>query len=210
MELAVYMPEQEGVHAGAGAAGGAGVVLVVLHAGLVQLARLVGAHRLKHMAQAGAAAVVESAGQHGTAGAEDGGDVDTGGSHQQAGHVLVAVGDHDQAVKLVGDGHGLGGVGDQVTGDQGVLHADVAHGDAVAHGNGGELHRSAAGGADTRLHGLGDLVQIHVAGHDLIVGAHHADEGTLQLLLGVAQSIEQGAVGGAFHALGNIVAAHRK
>ena len=81
----------------------------------------------------------------------------------------------------------------RIPGDQGVLHADVAHGDAVAHGDGGELHRRAAGGADARLDGLGDLVQVHVAGDDLVVGAHHADEGALQLLLGVAQGVEQGS-----------------
>ena len=106
----------------------------------------------------------------------------------------------------MGHGHGLGGVGDQVPGDQGVLHADVAHGDAVAHGDGGELHRGAAGGPDAGLHRLGDLVQVHVAGDDLVVGAHHADEGPLQLLLGVAQGIEQGAVGGALNPLGCIFA----
>ena len=110
----------------------------------------------------------------------------------------------------MGDGHGLGGVGDQIPGDQGVFHADVTHGDAVAHGDGGELHRGAAGGPDAGLHRLGDLVQVHVAGDDLVIGAHHADEGPLQLLLGVAQGIEQGAVGGALHALRHVVAAHRE
>ena len=198
-----------GIHAGARAAGGAGVVFIVLHARLVQLARLIGPDRLKHVGQAGAASVLQPPGQHGAAGAEDGGDVHPCGGHEQAGHVLVAVGDHHQPVELVGDGHGLGGVGNEIPGDQGVLHADVAHGDAVAHGDGGELHRRAAGGADARLDGLGDLVEVHVAGDDLVVGAHHADEGALQLLLGVAQGVEQGAVGGALHALRHVVAAHK-
>ena len=60
-----------GVHAGAGAAGGAGVVFILLQAGLVQLAGVVGAHRLEHVAQAGAAAVIHSARHHGAAGDED-------------------------------------------------------------------------------------------------------------------------------------------
>ena len=83
-----------GVHAGAGAAGGAGVLLILLQAGVVQLAGIVGAHRLEHMAQAGTAAIVQGACQHGAAGNKDGRNVDAGGSHQQAGHVLVTVGDH--------------------------------------------------------------------------------------------------------------------
>ena len=162
------------------------------------------------MAQAGAAAVIHGARHHGSAGDKDGGDVHPGGGHEQAGHILVAVRDHDQAVKLVGHSHGLGGVGDQVTGNQGVLHAHVAHGDAVAHSDGGELHRGAAGGTDSGLDSLGNLVQVHVAGDDLIVGTDHADEGTLQLLLGVAQGVEQGAVGGGRHALFDHIASHWK
>ena len=197
-----------GVHAGAGAAGGAGVVLVFLHAFLVQLAGVIGAHGLEHVAQAGAAAVVQVAGQHGAAGDEDGGHVHPGCCHQQTGDVLVAVGDHHQAVKLVGQGHGLGGVGDQIPGHQGVLHSRVAHGDAVAHGDGGELHRGAPGSADACLHRLGDLVQVHVPGHDLVIGADHADEGALQLLLGVAQCVEQGAVGGGGNAFFHNIGTH--
>ena len=197
-----------GVHAGAGAAGGAGVVFILLQAGLVQLAGVVGAHRLEHVAQTGTAAVIHSARHHGTAGDEDGGDVHPSSRHEQAGHVLVAVGDHHQTVKLVGHSHGLGGVGDQVPGDQGVLHAHMSHGDAVAHGDGGELHRGASGGTDAGLHRLGDLIQVHVAGDDLVVGTDHADERPLQLLLGIAQGIEQGAVGGGGGPLFNDIAAH--
>ena len=108
----------------------------------------------------------------------------------------------------MGQGHGLGGVSDEIPGDQGILHADVAHSDAVAHGDGGELHRRAPGTPDAGLDRLGNFVQIHVAGDDLIVGADHADEGALQLLLGVAQGVKEGAVGGALHAPGHVVAAH--
>ncbi len=151
---------------------------------------------IKHMGETGAAAIIHRAGQHGASGDKDGGNVHPGGSHEQAGHVLVAVGDHHQPVKLVGHRHGLSGVGDQVPGDQGIFHPHMTHGDAVAHGDGGELHGGAAGRPDASLNGLGDLIQVHVAGDDLIIRADHADEGALQLLPGVAQGIEQRAVGG--------------
>ncbi len=201
MELAVY-------NAGAGAAGGTGTVLILLHPGFVQLAGVVAAHRLKHVAEAGAPAVVQGAGQHGAAGDKDGGHVHPGGRHEQAGDVLIAIGDHHQAVELVGQGHSLGGVGDQVPGDQGVLHAHVAHGDAVAHGDGGELHRSASGGPDAGLDRLGNLVQVHVAGDNLVVGADHPDHRPLQLLLGVAQGVEQRAVRRGGYALLHNIRAH--
>ena len=160
------------------------------------------------MGKAGAAAIGHGARHHRSAGAEDGGDVQPGGGHEQAGDVLVAVGDHYQAVELVGQGHGLGGVGDQLPGDQGVFHAHVAHGDAVADGNGGEFDGGASGQADAGLHRLANFIQVHVPRYDLVLGADYADEGALQLLLGVAQGVEEGAVGGALSALGHIVASH--
>ena len=84
----------------------------------------------------------------------------------------------------------------------------MAHGDAVTHGDGGELHRGAAGGPDAGLDGLGNLVQVHVAGDDLIVGTDHADERALQFLLGVAQGVEQRAVGGGGGPFFDDIAAH--
>ena len=165
---------------------------------------MIGAHRLKHMAQTGAAAVLQVTGQHGAAGDEDGGHVDPRGGHEQTGHVLVAVGDHDQTVELMGDGHTFGGVGDEVTGDQRVFHADVPHGDAVTDGDGGEHDGGAASHADASLDRFCDLVQIHVAGDDLVVGADDTDQRPVGLFLGKAQRSEQTAVGGAIHPLGDV------
>ena len=41
--------------------------------------------------------------------------------------------------------------------------------------------------SDACLDGVGNLIQIHVAGDNLAVGAHHTDEGAVQLFRGVAQ-----------------------
>ena len=70
----------------------------------------------------------------------------------------------------------------------------MAHGDAVAHADGRDQDGGASGHFHTGLDGVGDLIQVHVAGHDLAVGTHHADEGPLQLLRGVAQSVKQAPV----------------
>ena len=56
--------------------------------------------------------------------------------------------------------------------------------------------------------GIGDLIQVHVAGHDLTVGAHHADERTLQLFRGVTQCIKQAAVRRTLRTLGHVVTSH--
>ena len=86
----------------------------------------------------------------------------------------------------------------------------MTHSDAVAYANGGDQDGGTAGHLHTGLDGLGDLIQIHVSGHDLAVGAYHADEGALQLLRGVAQRIKQAAVGRALRALGHVVTSHCK
>ena len=86
----------------------------------------------------------------------------------------------------------------------------MAHGDAVADGDGGEDNGGAAGHGYTQLHGLHDLVQIHVAGDDLIVGADDADEGPLLLLLGQAQSVVQAPVGGVLRAVHDGIFDHKR
>ena len=163
--------------------------------GFVNLSGGESAHRFKHAGKTGLLSV-HPAGQHGAAADENGGDVYPGGCHQKAGYILVAVGNHYQAVKAVGLDHCLGGVSDQIPGDQGVFHALVAHGDAVAHGDGGEDNGGAAGHGYAQLHRFHNLVQIHVAGNDFIVGADNADEGPLLLFLGQAQGMVQTAVRG--------------
>ena len=80
--------------------------------------------------------------------------------------------------------------------------------EAIAYTDGGNQDGGTTGHLHTGLDGLGDLIQIHVSGHDLAVGAHHADEGALQLLRGVAQRIKQAAVGRALRALGHVVTSH--
>ena len=50
------------------------------------------------------------------------------------------------------------------------------------------------GGADTRLDRLRDLIQIHMAGDDLIIRADHAHQGTLDLFLRQPKRKQQAAV----------------
>ena len=66
----------------------------------------------------------------------------------------------------------------------------MAHGDAIADTDGRDQDGGTTGHLHTGLDGIGDLVQIHVPGHDLAVGAHHADERALQLLRGIAQRVK--------------------
>ena len=84
----------------------------------------------------------------------------------------------------------------------------MTHGDAVAHADGGHHKGGASGGLDAALHGGSQLVQVHVAGNDVAVGADHGDQGLFQILGRVAQGVKQAAVGRPLGALCHIVTAH--
>ena len=196
-----------GVHAGAAAAAGAAVAGAVLQLIFGDHTGLVSTHGLKHLGQTDFLAAV-GAGQHRAAGADYSGNIHTHSGHDHAGHDLVAVGHQHQAVQLMGHEHGLHAVADQLTGSQGILHAHMAHGDAVAHADGGDQDRCAACHLNACLDSVGDLIQIHMAGHDLAVCAHHADERTLQLFRGVTQCIKQAAVRRTLRTLGHVVTSH--
>ena len=98
-------------------------------------------------------------------------------------------------------------VGDGFARHERVVHAVVVHGDAVAHADGGYLERHAAGHVDARLHGFGDLVEVVVAGDDVVAGVEDGDERPLHLLVGDAVGLEQAAVRGARRAAPHGIAA---
>ena len=178
-----------GVHAGAAAAAGAAVAGAVFQLLVGDHTGLVSAHSLEHLGKADFLAAV-AAGQHGAAGADHRGHIHADRGHDHAGHDLIAVGHQHQTVQLMGHQHGLHAVADQLAGGQGVFHAHMAHGDAIADTNGGDQDGGAARHLHTGLDGIGDLIQIHVAGHDLAVSADHADQRALQLLGGVTQCVK--------------------
>ena len=200
IELAVYMPEQDPQPGQAQSSSS-------LRCFERHLPRLDGAHALEDGDEIDRLAA-ELSGEHGPAADEDGGDVEPQGRHEHARDDLVAVGDEDEGVEGVGHGHDLDGVGDELAARQGVLHALVAHGDAVADADGGKLHGRAAGHADARLHMLGDGAQVDVPGDDLVVGVDDPDQGTCDLLVGVAHGLEEGPVGRPLNAFFHQVASH--
>ena len=122
-----------------------------------------GTHSLEHFRKAEFDGIVP-AGEHGAAADKNGGQVETAGSHEHPRDNLVAVGDKYNGVERVGGKHDLDGIGNQLTGAQGVAHPFMAHGQAVAHADGFKLKRDAAGIADPGLDGLADLFQMPVPG----------------------------------------------
>ena len=102
--------------------------------------------------------------------------------HHHAGQGLVAAGEADQRVVAMAAHGELDGIGDAFARDQRGLHALVAHGDAVGHGDGAEFARRAAGGGNAALDGLGLAHQRDVAGCGLVPAGGNADERLVDLL----------------------------
>ena len=98
--------------------------------------------------------------------------------------------------------HGdLEAVGDGLARDEAVVHAVVVHGDAVADADGRDLDGHAAGHVDAGLHSLGDLVEVVVAGDDVVAGVEDGDERALHLLVGEAIGLQEAPVRSAGKAL---------
>ena len=91
----------------------------------------------------------------------------------------------------MGADHCLGGVGDDVAGNQRVLHAGVSHSDAVTDRNRREHDRSSSGHGDAEFYRLDDFVEVHVSRHNLIVGADDTDYRARQLLFGKSERVVQ-------------------
>ena len=133
-------------------------------------------------------------------------DVEPQQRHGGAGNGLVAGHQRHDAVEHVAARHQLDRIGDHLAADQRRLHALGAHGDAVADGDGVELHRRAAGRADAFLHLDRQLAQVVVAGHGLDPGIGDADDRLRQILVGEADGLQHGARGRAVASLGDGVA----
>jgi len=140
------------------------------------------------------------AGRHGAAADEDSGDVHPHRGHEHAGDDFVAVGDADHPVETMGAHHGFHAVGDQLPRGEGILHAAVAHGDAIVDADGVEHERHTARLADEPLDELADPVQMHVARHAIGVAVDDGDERLVEVFfrLDDARGPHQAAVRGAF------------
>ena len=182
-----------GVHAGAGAACRAGLALIFAQLFFGNLTGVEFAHRLRNGGEARFCAVYVAR-KHRAAADKHRRHVKARRRHQKARHILVAVRHHDERIKAVCQCHGFGGIRNEVARDERILHAGVAHCNAVAYRNRREDNRRAACHRNADLYGVHNLIDIHVARDDLVIGADDADERTFDLLLREAQSMVQRTV----------------
>ena len=94
---------------------------------------------------------------------------------------LVAIGNADHGVGTVRIDHVLNRVGNQVAGGQTVEHPVVAHGNTVIYGNGVEFLGDTARGFDLPRYQLPQILEVHMARHELGKGVHHGNDGFFEV-----------------------------
>ena len=105
-------------------------------------------------------------------------------------------------VGAVGVDHVLDAVGDQLARRQRIEHAAVAHGDAVIDRDGVEFLGHAARRLDLARHQLAQVLQVHVAGHELGEGVDNGDDRLAEVAVLHAGGAPQGAGAGHVAAVG--------
>ncbi len=161
-----------GEHARAAALARAGAALDGIELRIVDGAGRVGSDRLEHRDDVGGLALVGARADR-AAVDEHRRQVHPRRRHEHARQALVAPGQGHHPVEALRVHHCLDGVGDDLSAHQRRSHALVAHRDPVGHGDGHELDRKAAGLAHADLGALGQPVQRHVAGRDLVPRRRH-------------------------------------
>ena len=133
---------------------------------------------------------------HRTAANEHRGDVQAHGSHQHAGGYLVAIGDANHGICLVGVAHILHAVCYDVAAGQRIEHAIVTHCYTIINSNGIELGSIASHALYLGLHYLTNLVQMCVTRHKLCEGVHYGYDGLAKHLSLHAVCHPQGSCAG--------------
>ena len=180
----------------------AGRVLDLQQLVVVDLPGGVRADALEHILHRHVAALVD-AGRDGPVVEDDAGDAQAAQRHDGTGDGLVAPHQAHHGVERVPAAHQLDAVGDHLAADERGLHALGAHGHAVRHRHGVELHRRAAGLLDPDLHVLREIALVDVARHGLDPRGGDAHDGLRQGVVVEADGLEHGpgrrAVGAVGH-----------
>ena len=182
-----------GIHTGAGTTGRTCFIFKFFDIFQCEFTSRVGTNCFKHAGKAGFLPL-DMASQHRAAADKYGRYVDSGSCHQQARNVLVAVWNHNQCIEMMRQCHTFGGIGNQVSGYEGVFHADMSHCNAVADCNCREDNRCAACHSNAHLDCFYDFINVHVTGNNFVVGRNDSNERTFHFFFGHSQGIKKRAL----------------
>ncbi len=124
-------------------------------------------------------------------------------AHQQARHVFVTSADGDDAVMPHTAGHGLHAVGDDLPGNQRILHALCAHGNPI-----GNSQNVVDDALTTRVVSplvdvFCQLIDVHIAGRHHAPGRSDADLGFFEVTIFETDCPQHGTAWCLLHAINN-------
>ncbi len=195
------------IHAGAGSARRADFFLILTHLIFRHRACGICAHGLKHGRKT-PFFTLHAACQHRSAGYKHRRQIKPRRRHEQTGHIFIAIRHHDERVELMRHRHAFRGIRNQVSRHEGIFHADMPHGNPVADRNRRKDDGHAARFRNAELHGLDNLVQIHMTGHDFIIGTDNPDHGLVHFFFRKTKSMKKASVGRLLHPLAHCVTSH--
>ena len=126
---------------------------------------------------------VPSSSLHRSARAEHGRDVKAHRRHKHTRSNLVAIGNANHSISLVGVDHVFHRVGDNVARRQRIQHTVVSHSDTVVNGDGVELGSIATHTLNFLLHNLSNLMQMCVTWHKLCERVDNSNNGLAKLFV---------------------------
>ncbi len=181
-----------GVLAAAGARPGAGNIFQLEQIGVRHLTGGVGAHGFEDILNGDVFAFVNPRGDRAAVEHETR-QVQARQRHAGGGNGLVAAHHTNYGVEHLAAADQFDGIRNQLAAHQRGPHALGAHGFAVGDGDGVELHRRAAGGANAFFHLRREAAQVEVAGHGFDPGVGHSDDGAAEVGVGESDGFEHGA-----------------
>ena len=191
-----------GVLTAAGARARTCRVLNFQQLGIAHLAGGVRSHRFKHVLNGNVFAFVPAR-QNGSAVQNHSRYVQPQQRHGCTGDGFIAGNQRHNAVEHMAARDKLNGIGNHLAAYQRGLHSFRAHRDAVADGDGVELHRRASCFADAASHVHRQFAQMEIAGHGADPGIGDSDNGLLQILVRESDCFQKGSCRSPILALGN-------
>ena len=132
---------------------------------------------------------------------EDAWAVEAGHGDDTGGHIFVATTDGDEAIEAFTAHDRFDGIGNDLSGNEGILHAFCAHGDAIGNGDRPEDHSFGTGGIGPGFGLAGEAIDVHIARGDHRPSAGDTDLGFFKVFASKADGVKHGAAGGTFDAI---------
>ena len=176
------------------------IFLIVFKSCRVDFPCFICAYSLKHMRKACSASVCKSTCKHRSARTENRRNIYPCRSHKKPGNIFITVRYHNKSVKLMSHYHCFCWIRNQISCYKRILHSHMTHSYTVAYRYCWKFYRSSSCKAYSGFYRLGNFVEIHMSGNNLVLRRYNADKRSFHFLFCKTKGIKQRPVGRSFNA----------